>query len=271
MCWQALFEMKRLEFVKIVTDLRLKKMGENVPGKGLLAYANNNVLLFDHAGTPILSILITALGKEPTVPGSKRNRIQDVTAKHELKEQDLTETFLKRGYAFGMSDGNEWFKATAWCFGENFAKVVAEREEQKIKQQERRVVKAARGVPKPRAPKTPIGAQIRPKKGQKASDTAVFQSVLPPAGASWTPHHVVHDTATEEDRPLAHVPMNFLCGDIDAQFRAFLKSKQEEHAALAPAAHAAALDLGGNGLAIQAAAYPPVHFHALAGAVLGAV
>ena len=80
---------------------------------------------------------------------------------------------------------------------------------------------------------------------------------------------MLHDTATVDDRPLAHVPMNFLCGDIDAQFRAFLMSKQEEHAALAPAAHAAARDLGGNGLAIQAAAYPPVHFHALAGAVLG--
>ena len=43
---------------------------------------------------------------------------------------------------------------------------------------------------------------------------------------------MLHDTATVDDRPLAHVPMNFLCGDIDAQFRAFLKSKQEEHAAL---------------------------------------
>ena len=239
MCWQALFEMKRLELVKFLTDLRLKKMGENVPGTGLLAYANNNVLLFDHAGTPILSILLTALGKEPIVPGSKRNRIQDVIAKHGIKEQDFTETFLKRGHAFGMSDGNEWCKTTAWCFGENFAKVVAERGEQKIKQQERRADKAARGAPKPRAPKTPVGAKVWPKKAQ------------------------------EDDRPLAQVPMNFLCGDIDAQFRAFLMSKQEEHAALAPAAHAAARDLGGNGLTIQAAAYPPVHFHALAGAVLG--
>jgi hypothetical protein len=42
---------------------------------------------------------------------------------------------------------------------------------------------------------------------------------------------MLHDTATE-DFPLAHVPMNFLCGDIDAQFRAFLQSKQEQHAAL---------------------------------------
>jgi hypothetical protein len=49
---------------------------------------------------------------------------------------------------------------------------------------------------------------------------------------SRTTHHMLHDTATVDDRPLAHVPMNFLCGDIDAQFRTFLKSKQEEHAAL---------------------------------------
>ena len=146
MCWQALFEMKRLELVKFLTDLRLKKMGENVPGTGLLAYANNNVLLFDHAGTPILSILLTALGKEPIVPGSKRNRIQDVIAKHGIKEQDFTETFLKRGHAFGMSDGKEWFKTTAWYFGENFAEVVYIREKQKKRQQTRRAAKEALGA-----------------------------------------------------------------------------------------------------------------------------
>ena len=105
-------------------------MGENIPGKGLRAYANSNVLLFDHTGTPILSILLTDLGKEPVVPGSTKNRIQDVIAKHGIKEQDFTETFLKRGHAFGMSDGKEWFKTTAWYFGENFAEVVYIREKQ---------------------------------------------------------------------------------------------------------------------------------------------
>ena len=239
MCWQVLFELKRRGFVTFVTDSRLKKMGEDIPGKGPLAYTNNNILLLDHASTPILSILLTALGKQ-LVPGSTKNWIQDVIAVFGLKEQDFTETFLKRGHAFGMSDGKEWCRTTAWCFGENFAQVVVEREVQKIKQQERRAGTAARGPPKPRtpktevgakdppkkaargslklcAPKTPVGSKDRPKKAQKASETDACQSVLPPAGAT-------------------------------------------------PAAHADALDLGGNGLAIQAAAYPQVHFHVLAGA-----
>lgn len=161
-------------------------MGENIPGKGLCPYANNNVLLFNHTGKPILSIVPTDDGKQ-LVPGSTKNRIQDVIEKHGLKEQDFTETFLKRGHAFAMSDGNEWCKATAWCFGGNFAEVVATREEQKIKQQKRRAgktalgapksctlktqvggknrpKKAARGAPKPPAPKTPVGAKNRPKK-----------------------------------------------------------------------------------------------------------
>jgi hypothetical protein len=241
MCWQVLLELEKLKLVIFFIDSRLKNMGENIPGKGLRAYANSNVLLFDDAGTPILSILLTDLGKEPVVPGSTKNRIQDVIEKKRLKEQDFTETFLRRGHAFAMSDGNEWCKATAWRFGENFAKVVAEREEQKIKQQQRRADKVvlgdpkpltlktqvgandrskkeARGAPKPRAPKTPVDAKVRPQRRQKASETPVFQSVLPPAGK-------------------------------------------------APAAHAAALDLGGNGFAIQAAAYPLAHgVHALIGA-----
>jgi hypothetical protein len=238
MCWQVLFDMNRRGFVIFVTDSRLKNMCENVPGKGLLAYDNNNVLLLDLAGMPILSIMLTDLGKE-LVPGSTRNRIQDVIDRFELKEQDFTETFLKRGHAFAMSDGNQWCKATAWCFGENFSEVVATREQQKIKQQERRAdkaalgapkprtpktkvgakdrtKKAARGAPKPRAPKTPVRAKARPKKAQKASETEAFQSVLPP---------------------------------------------RRRGSGRAPAA----LDLEGNGLAIQAAAYPPVQFHALAG------
>ena len=236
-----LFELEKLALVSFFIDSRLLNMGENIPGKGLRAYANSNVLLFDHTGTPILSILLTDLGKEPVVPGSTKNRIQDVIDEHGLKEQDFTETFLKRGHAFAMSDGNEWCKTTAWRFGDNFAKVVAEREEQKIKQQQRRAdkvalgdpkprtlktqvqawggpKKAARGAPNPRAPKCPVGDKIRYQKAQKTCETAVFQSVLPPAGAT-------------------------------------------------PAAHAAALDLGGNGFAIQAAAYPPAHgVHALVGA-----
>ena len=68
MCWQVLFELKRRGFVTFVTDSRLKKMGEDIPGKGPLAYTNNNILLLDHASTPILSILLTALGKQ-LVPG----------------------------------------------------------------------------------------------------------------------------------------------------------------------------------------------------------
>jgi hypothetical protein len=150
MCWQVLFEMERLGFVFFVTDSRLKNMGENVPGKGMLAYDNNNVLLLDLTGMPILSIILTDLGKE-LVPGSTRNQIQDVIDTFELKEQDFTETFLKRGHAFAMSDGNQWCKATAWCFGENFAKVLVEREKQKDRQEERRAAnKAGRGAPKPR-------------------------------------------------------------------------------------------------------------------------
>jgi hypothetical protein len=35
----------------------LKETSKNVPGKGLFPYANNNVLLPDHAGTPILVAL----------------------------------------------------------------------------------------------------------------------------------------------------------------------------------------------------------------------
>jgi hypothetical protein len=151
MCWQVLFEMERLGFVIFVTDSRLKNMGENVPGKGLLAYDNNNVLLLDLAGMPILSIILTELGKE-LVLGSTRNRIQDVIDRFELKEQNFTETFLKRGHAFAMRDGAQWCKATAWCFGENFATVVVEREKQKDRQEVRRAdAKASRGAPKPRA------------------------------------------------------------------------------------------------------------------------
>ena len=145
-----LFELEKLALVSFFIDSRLLNMGENIPGKGLRAYANSNVLLFDHTGTPILSILLTDLGKEPVVPGSTKNRIQDVIDEHGLKEQDFTETFLKRGHAFAMSDGNEWCKTTAWRFGDNFAKVVAEREEQKNKQQKRRdASKAALGSPPP--------------------------------------------------------------------------------------------------------------------------
>jgi hypothetical protein len=147
----VLFEMERLGFVIFVTDSRLKNMGENVLGKGLLAYDNNNVLLLDLAGMPILSIILTELGKE-LVLGSARNRIQDVIDRFELKEQNFTETFLKRGHAFAMRDGAQWCKATAWCFGENFAKVVVEREKQKDRQEERRAgAKAGRGAPQPRA------------------------------------------------------------------------------------------------------------------------
>ena len=150
MCWQVLLEMEREGFVTLVTDSRLKNMGEHIPGKGPLAYTNNNVLLLDDAGTSILSILLTVLGKQ-LVPGSTKNWIQHVIAAHGLKEQDFTETFLKRAHAFGMSDdGKEWCKTTAWCFGKNFAKVVAEREEQKNKQQKRRdASKASLGSPPP--------------------------------------------------------------------------------------------------------------------------
>jgi len=49
--------MEREGFVTLVTDTRLKNMGEDVPGKGLLAY--DNVLLFDLACMPILSITLT--------------------------------------------------------------------------------------------------------------------------------------------------------------------------------------------------------------------
>ena len=148
--------MERLGFVIFVTDSRLKNMGENVLGKGLLAYDDNNVLLLDLAGMPILSIILTELGKE-LVLGSARNRIQDVIDRFELKEQNFTETFLKRGHAFGMSDGKEWCRTTAWCFGENFAQVVVEREKQKDRQGERRAdAKAGRGAPKPRAVATGI-------------------------------------------------------------------------------------------------------------------
>ena len=137
MCWQVLFVLEKMEFVNSIIEPRLLNMGENIPGKGLCPYANNNVLLFNHTDKPILSIVPTDDGKQ-LVPGSTKNRIQDVIEKHGLKEQDFTETFLKRGHAFAMSDGNEWCKATAWCFGGNFAEVVATREVQKNKQQERR-------------------------------------------------------------------------------------------------------------------------------------
>jgi hypothetical protein len=36
--------------------------------------------------------------------------------------------------------------------------------------------------------------------------------------------------AADADRPLAHLPINFLCGDVSAQFQAFLKAKEEEAA-----------------------------------------
>jgi hypothetical protein len=186
MCWQVLFVLEKMELVSFIIDPRLLNMGENIPGKGLCPYANYNVLLFDHTGKPILSILLTDLGKQ-LVPGSTKNRIRDVIEKQDIKCQDFTETFLKRAHAFAMSDGNDWFKTTAWCFGGNFAEVVATREEQKNKQQERRAGKTplgapkpctlktqvggknrpnkgARGAPKPPAPKTPVGAKNRPKK-----------------------------------------------------------------------------------------------------------
>jgi hypothetical protein len=142
--------MEELEYVEIETDSGLKEMSKNVPDKGQLGFANNNVLLPDRSGTPISRIPLTDLGKQ-LVPGSTRNRIQDFIYKHGLKEQDFTETFLKRAHAFGMSDdGKEWCKTTAWCFGKNFAKVVAEREEQKNKQQKRRdASKASLGSPPP--------------------------------------------------------------------------------------------------------------------------
>jgi hypothetical protein len=137
--------MEELEYVEIETDSGLKEMSKNVPDKGQLGFANNNVLLPDRSGTPISRIPVTDLGKQ-LVPGSTRNRIQDFIYKHGLKEQDFTETFLKRGHAFGMSDGKEWFKTTAWYFGENFAEVVYIREKQKKRQQTRRAAKEALGA-----------------------------------------------------------------------------------------------------------------------------
>ena len=59
-----------------------------------------------------------------------------------------------------------------------------------------------------------------------------------------------HPPAAEpkEDRPLAHARINFLCGDVDVQFRAFLQAKEEAarslvvSAAAAPAGEAVSLE-----------------------------
>ena len=51
----------------------------------------------------------------------------------QIKEQDFTETFLRRGKGFSITDDKEreWCKATAWRFT-NFALVVRNREERRI-------------------------------------------------------------------------------------------------------------------------------------------
>jgi len=61
-----------------------------------------------------------------------RSRIQHVVHDHGLKEQDFTETFLRRAHGFSITDDNQnkWFKATAWRFT-NLAYVVGEREKAK--------------------------------------------------------------------------------------------------------------------------------------------
>jgi hypothetical protein len=45
MCWQVQFEMEREGFVTLVTDSRLKNMGENVPGKGYFGENFANVVV----------------------------------------------------------------------------------------------------------------------------------------------------------------------------------------------------------------------------------
>lgn len=40
-----------------------------------------------------------------------------------------------------------------------------------------------------------------------------------------------------EEYPLAHVRINFLCGDVDSELRAFLKTKEEEARTPAPYQH----------------------------------
>ena len=63
-----------------------------------------------------------------------RSRIQHVVHDHGLKEQDFTETFLRRAHGFSITDDNQnkWFKDTAWRFT-NLAHVVGEREKARLR------------------------------------------------------------------------------------------------------------------------------------------
>eukprot|EP00802_Teleaulax_amphioxeia_P008573 Tamp_08582.p3 GENE.Tamp_08582~~Tamp_08582.p3 ORF type:complete len:189 (-),score=48.58 Tamp_08582:1524-2090(-) len=161
---EALYYMKQQGFVSFVTGLLLRQMGEYINGK-LLAYDKQNVLL--PAGpdddTPVLSIVLTDRGKEVVVgaDGVKRTRIQQVLHDRQIKEQDFTETFLRRG-GFTFTDA-QWFKANAWPFT-NLAHVVEQREKAKDRKIQK-AVKAgkqqpvSRGAPAlSRRPRTEEGA-----------------------------------------------------------------------------------------------------------------
>ena len=103
----------------------------------------------------------------------KRTRIQQVLHDRQIKEQDFTETFLRRKVGFTITDVNktQWFKATAWRFT-NLAHVVEIREDRKMY----KAGKAGKQQPVSR------GAPA-PKKARHGSSTSRRASVLPARSA----------------------------------------------------------------------------------------
>ena len=101
-----------------------------------------------------------------------RSRIQHVVHDHGLKEQDFTETFLRRAHGFSITDDNEnkWFKATAWRFT-NLAHVVEQREKANVKKRKKAVVAAAPDAAAPAAADAAAEAPTPKKKKAKAKKT----------------------------------------------------------------------------------------------------
>jgi hypothetical protein len=103
----------------------------------------------------------------------------------EIKEQDFTETFLRRACGFSMADDKdrEWCKATAWRFT-NFALVVRIREERRIY----KAVKAGKQQPVSRGAPAPKKA----RRGSKMPSPVTTMASMPPH-APTSPNSLVSD------------------------------------------------------------------------------
>ena len=103
----------------------------------------------------------------------------------QIKEQDFTETFLRRKVGFTITDVNktQWFKATAWRFT-NLAHVVEIREDRKMY----KAVKAGKQQPVSRGAPAPKKA----RRGSKMPSPVTTMASMPPH-APTSPNSQVSD------------------------------------------------------------------------------